>query len=94
MISCSIYDCYYHEALYDLRVSVNIMTKVIFEQLQYPAFSPTRMCIQLTNSNIRYPKGIVKNLLVRVKNSFFLTDFVVLYMEGDLGVQIILDDPS
>jgi hypothetical protein len=53
---------------------MNIMSKVIFEQLRYPALSPTRMCLQLAESTIRYPEGIVENLLVWVKNSFILTD--------------------
>jgi hypothetical protein len=30
---------------------------------------------------------------VRVKNSFVLADFVILDMEGDLGVQLILEWP-
>jgi hypothetical protein len=70
------------------------MPNVIFEQLQYPALSPTRMCLQLADSTIRYPKGIVENLLVRVKNSFILIDLLVLDMEGDLGVQLILGRTS
>jgi hypothetical protein len=90
MISCSIYDCFYDQALCDLGASVNINPKVIFEQLQYPALSPTWMCVQHADSTIRYPEGIVKNLLVRVKKSFILADFVVLDMEGDIGVQLIL----
>ena len=40
MISCSIYDKYYEHALSDLGASVNIVPKVIFEELQYPALSP------------------------------------------------------
>jgi hypothetical protein len=39
---------------------------------------------------VRYSKGVVKNLLVRVKDSFILADFVVLDMEGDLGMPFIL----
>jgi hypothetical protein len=69
------------------------MPKVIFEQLLYPALSPTLMYVQLANSTIRYPEGIVKNLLVRVKNSVILANFMVLDMEGDLGVQLILGQP-
>jgi hypothetical protein len=64
MISSSIYDCYYDQTLCDLGSSMNIMSKVIFEQLRYPALSPTRMCLQLAESTIRYPEGIVENLLV------------------------------
>jgi hypothetical protein len=35
----------------------------------------------------------VKNLLVRVTDSFILADFVVLDMEGDLGISLILGRP-
>ena len=51
------------------------------------------MLVQLADSMIRHPEGIVKNMLVRVKNSFVLANFVVLDMEGDLGIELILGRP-
>ena len=45
MISCSIFDQFYRRALCDLGSSINIMPKVIFEQLQYLALSQTRMFV-------------------------------------------------
>ena len=93
MIRCSIFDQQYDRALCDLGASINIMPKVIFEQLQYPALSPTMMYVQLADSLIRYPEGEIKNMLVRIKNSFFLADFVILDMEGDLGLQLNLGRP-
>ena len=42
------------------------------------------MCVQLTDSIIRYPEGIVKNILVRVRDSFILANFVVMDVDGDL----------
>jgi hypothetical protein len=45
---------------------------------------PIRTCSSLIQP-FNIPKGIVKNLLVRVKNSFVLANFVVLDMDGDLG---------
>ena len=73
--------------------SVNIMPMVIYEKLLYPAFSLTYMCAQLADSTIRYLEGIVKNVLVRVRDSFVLADFVVMDIEGDLGVKLILGRP-
>ena len=35
----------------------------------------------------------MENLLVKVKNTFILADFVVLDMEGDLGIPLILGRP-
>ena len=58
-ISCSIFDQYYEHALCDVGASVNIMPKVIFEQLQYHALSQTRMFVQLADSTVRHPEGIV-----------------------------------
>ena len=93
MISCSIFDCIFDQALCDLGARVNIMAKVTFEELGYPALSPTIMCVQLADSTIRCPERIVENLLVRVKYTFILADFVVLHMEGDLGIPLILGWP-
>ena len=64
MISCLVYDQYYEHAMCDLGASMNIMPRVIFEELQYPALSPTTMLVQLADSSIRYPDGIIKNMLV------------------------------
>ena len=65
----------------------------IYEALQYPALSPTYMAVQLADSTIRYPEGIVENILVRVRDSFILANFVVMDMEGDLGVDLVLGRP-
>jgi len=83
MISCLIYDQYYKQCLCDLGSSVNIMPKVIIEQLQYPALSPTCMLMQLADSSIRYPEGIVEDMLGWVWDSFVLADFVVIDIEED-----------
>ena len=66
------------------------MPKVTFKKLSYPSLSPTTMCVQLVDSTVRYPKGVMENLLVKVKNTFILANFVVLDMEGDLGFPLIL----
>ena len=58
------------------------MPKVTFEKLSYPALSPTTMCVQLADSTVRYPEGVVENLLAKFRNTFILADFVVLDMEG------------
>ena len=81
MISCSIFDQSYERALCDLGSSINIMPKVIFVQLQYPALI------------VRHPKGIVKNIYIRIRNCFVLANFVVLNMDGDLGLDLILGRP-
>ena len=78
---------------FTLGASVNIMPKATFEKLSYPTLFPTMMCVQLANSTIWYPESIIKNLLVQVKNTFIVADFVVLNMEEDLGISLILVRP-
>ena len=51
------------------------------------------MYAQLEDSTMRYPEGFMENLLVNVRNTFILADFVVLNMEGDLGFPLILGWP-
>ena len=91
VINYSIFDYEFDYAL--CGASVNIMPKVTFEKLSYPALSPTTICVQLADSTLRYLEGVVENLMVKVRNTFILVDFVVLDMEGDLGITLILGRP-
>ena len=90
MIICSIYDQYFEHALCGLGASVNIMPKVIYEELDYSTLSPTTMLLQLADLTVRYPEGIAEHVFVRVRDSFIIADFVVMDMEGNLGVDLIL----
>jgi hypothetical protein len=78
-------------ALCDLGVSVNLIPKAMFEELGYPAISPTMMTIQLANSSIKYPEGIVEYLLVNVRGSYVIADFVVLDTQEE--IPLILGRP-
>ena len=93
MISCSMFDQYYEHALCDLGASANIMPMVIYKKLLYPTLSPTYMCVQLADSTIRYPEGIANNVLIRMRDSFLLADFVVMDIEGDLRIELFLGRP-
>jgi hypothetical protein len=65
-ITCTIYYQEIKNALCDLGASVNLMPKAMFEELGYPTISPTTTTIQLADSSIKYPEGIVESLLVNV----------------------------
>jgi hypothetical protein len=60
------------------------MPNAMFEVLGYPAISPTTMTIQLADSSIKYPKGIVESLLVNVRGSYVFVDFVVLDTQEEI----------
>ncbi|XP_076928730.1 uncharacterized protein LOC143592785 [Bidens hawaiensis] len=53
----------------------------------------TRMSIQLADRSIKYPRGIVENMLVKIDKFVFPVDFVILDMDEDKNVPLILERP-
>lgn len=49
------------------------------------------MSISLADKSIRYPKEILKDVLVKVKDLVFPVDFVILDMEEDIDFSLILE---
>jgi hypothetical protein len=92
-INCSIGNQNFENALYDLGASVSVMHKKVFDNLNYSALMPTSMCLQLADQSIRYPAGITKNILVKIRNFFVTVDFVVLDMQEDIKTPLILRRP-
>jgi hypothetical protein len=90
-ITCTIYYQKIKNDLCDLGASVNLMPKAMFEELGYPAISPTTMTVQLADSSIKYPEGIIQNLLVNVRGSYVFEDFVVLDTKEE--IPLILGRP-
>jgi len=54
---------------------------------------PTRMTLQLADRSIKYPYGIVEDMIVKVDKFLFPVDFVVMDMEEDVEVPLILGRP-
>jgi uncharacterized coiled-coil protein SlyX len=90
-ITCTIYHQKIKNALCFLGASVNLMPKAMFDELGYPAISPTTMTVQLADSSIKYSEGIVERLLVNVRGSFVFADFVVLDTQEE--IPLILGRP-
>jgi hypothetical protein len=90
-ITCTIYYQEIKNALCDLGASVNLMPKAMFEELGYAAISTTTMTIQLADSSIKYPEGIVESLLVNVRDSYAFADVVVLDTQEE--IPLILGRP-
>ncbi|XP_022004496.1 uncharacterized protein LOC110902064 [Helianthus annuus] len=80
-------------ALADLGASINLMPFSLYERLGLGELTPTRMSLSLADRSVKYPRGIVENLLVKVDRFVFPVDFVVLDMEADERVPIILGRP-
>jgi hypothetical protein len=61
-ISCLISTQKFDQALCDLRESMSIMPKVIYDQLDYDSLVPTSMHLQLADQSIWRPVGIVEDI--------------------------------
>ncbi|KAI3813801.1 hypothetical protein L1987_18536 [Smallanthus sonchifolius] len=82
-----------NHALADLGASINLMPYSIYEQLDLEDPKPTRMSISLVDRSVKYPRGIVENLLVKIDKFVFPMDFVILDMEVDNRFPLILGRP-
>ena len=80
-IECTIGQRIFHKTFYDIGSGVNIMSKVTYEYLfsNEPLY-PTYMQLRMANQSIRFPKGIAKDVMVRIHDHFASTDFMVLDM--------------
>nr|GEY48687.1 reverse transcriptase domain-containing protein [Tanacetum cinerariifolium] len=77
-------------ALADLGASINLMPLSIWKKLSLPEFTPTRMTLELVDQSITCPKGVAKDVFVKVGKLHFLTDFVVVDFEADPRIPLIL----
>ncbi|KAK5836570.1 hypothetical protein PVK06_012362 [Gossypium arboreum] len=92
-IPCLIGSLNVEKALVDLGASINLMPYKMFKQFGLREPKPTRMSIQLADRSIKYPRGIIEDVLVKVDKFIFFVDFVVLDMDEDVEVPLILGRP-
>ena len=62
----------FQEAVYDFGASVNIMPKVIYDQINGDTLLYTNMRLQLTDQSLCYRKGFLKMPLFKWDNLMFL----------------------
>ncbi|KAD5803728.1 hypothetical protein E3N88_15088 [Mikania micrantha] len=92
-IPCLLGDDVTRYALADSGASINLMPYSLYEKLALGDLSPTRMTLSLADRSVKCPRGILKNVLVKVDRFVFPVDFVVMDMEADTKVPIILGRP-
>ena len=63
-IPCVIGDLPIAGALADLGAGINLLPSNLFDRLGLTNPKPTRMSIQLADRSVKYPRGIVENVLV------------------------------
>ncbi|XP_028956432.1 uncharacterized protein [Malus domestica] len=54
---------------------------------------PTSVILQLADRSVAYPRGIIKDLIIKVDNLYLPADFLILDMDEDMQTPIILVRP-
>ena len=54
---------------------------MLFRSLELGELKPMRMILQLADRSIKYPKGVLEDVLVQIDTFVFLVNFVALHTE-------------
>ncbi|XP_037494643.1 uncharacterized protein LOC119370474 [Jatropha curcas] len=92
-IPCNIGNLNFEKALADLGASINLMSYEVFKMLGMGELKPTRMSLQLADRLIKYPKGIIEDVLVKIGKFIFPIDFVILDIDEGREGSLILGRP-
>ncbi|GJS34525.1 zinc knuckle CX2CX4HX4C containing protein [Tanacetum coccineum] len=93
ILPCSIGRLDFNNALADLGASISIMPFSMYKRLGMGKLEPINMVIEMADNTKSIPKGIVKNLLIRIDKFIFPIDFVILDIIEDYRMPIILGRP-
>ncbi|XP_012837507.1 PREDICTED: uncharacterized protein LOC105958049 [Erythranthe guttata] len=77
-IPCIIGNSTFDKALCDLGAIINLMPMSVFLKLGLGNLNRTRMTLQLADRSLKYPDGVVEDVLVKVDKFILPVDFVVL----------------
>ncbi|GKD01818.1 ribonuclease H-like domain-containing protein [Tanacetum coccineum] len=89
-LPCFIHNICFDKALVDLGASVSVMPFSTYSNLGLGDLAHTRLTIELADKKIKHPRGITKNVLVRIGKFIFPIDFVILDILEDDDVLLIL----
>ncbi|XP_071933609.1 uncharacterized protein [Coffea arabica] len=92
-IPCTIGNVDFSKALCDLGASVSLIPLTVARQLGLHELKRTNITLQLADRSIRYPLGVLENVLIKVQKFIIPVDFVVLDMEENISMPIILGRP-
>jgi hypothetical protein len=77
-ISCIIGHSEIDKALLDLGAGVNLLPYSMYQQLGLGELKPATVILQLANWSIKKPRGVIKDVIIKVDKFFFPVDFIVL----------------
>ncbi|GJT83456.1 zinc knuckle CX2CX4HX4C containing protein [Tanacetum coccineum] len=83
----------FNNALTDLEASISIMPFSMFKRLGIGKLEPINMVIEMADDTKCIPKGIVKNLLIKIDKIILPIDFIVLDIIEDFRIPVVLGRP-
>ena len=92
-IPCIIGKVEFKRALCDSRASINLMPLSVVKRLSLGELTPTNMTLQMADRTMAQLKGVLKDVLIKVRKFIFPIDFVVMDMEADTQVPLLLGRP-
>ena len=92
-LPCTIGNSFFEKVLCDLSANINLMALFVCRKLGLGDMKQTTISLQLVDRSIKYPRGIIEDVLVKVDKFIFPTDFMVLDMEENQEVPLILGQP-
>ncbi|KAG2409367.1 uncharacterized protein HKW66_Vig0000320 [Vigna angularis] len=92
-IPCTIGNHDIGKTLIDLGANINLMPLSLLKKIGGLEAKPTRMMLQLADRSIKYPYGVVEDVVIKIDKLQFPVDFVVMKMEEDAEIPLILGRP-
>lgn len=92
-ILCIIDMLQFAKSLCDLGYNINLMSYTIYKQIRLEEPNTTTMRFLMVNRSIKHLVGILYDLLVKVDQFIFSTDFVILDCKINAEIPIILGRP-
>ena len=77
-------------ALLDLRESVNLIPFSVYRKLGLGELKPTSITLQLTNRSAKEPRGIVKDVLMKIEQFYYPIDYIVLDYQPVLHLSALI----
>ncbi|CAN6440609.1 unnamed protein product [Victoria cruziana] len=82
IIPCVLRDIHIERALLDLGASVNVLPGFFYDAFGLEGLRPTSMTIQMADSSVKKPRGVLEDVLLKIEDFILPIDFIVLDMEG------------
>jgi hypothetical protein len=72
---------------------MNIMPKMVYDCLDEDSLIPVSWCLELADSTMVHPYGMVKDVLIEVRDSSILVDFIIIDKDPRQKTLFLLGKP-